>query len=458
MKIIVCGAGQVGFDIAHQLSSESNDVTVVDHDHDRLRKVSDSLDVQTVLGFASYPDVLERAGTENADMLIAVTLSDEINMVSCQVAHTLFDVPTKIARVRHKAYLEPRWQHIFSRDHMPIDVIISPENEVVAAIGRLLDAPGAIDVIGFSDGKVSLVGMRLNQDCPILNTPLRQLTELFPDLSITIVYIVRNEQPIFPKEMDQLLLGDEVYFVVDSKHISRARTIFGHEEQTATRMVIIGGGNIGFQLAINLEEREPQVNVKLIESDQQQAEFVADQLKRTVVIAGDALESEILDEASVATAETIIAVSDDDEVNVLASVLAKKKGGGRTVTLINETTYAPLISSLGIDTAISPRDITVSRILAYVRRGRIHSVHTLQGGAAEIIEADAVESASVIGSPLKDARLPKGVLIGAIVRDGVVIIPRGETAIEKGDRVIIFCPHDTISKVEKLLSVAFGYF
>lgn len=458
MKIIVCGAGQVGFDIAHQLSSESNDVTVIDHDHDRLRKVSDSLDVQTVLGFASYPDVLERAGTENADMLIAVTLSDEINMVSCQVAHTLFDVPTKIARVRHKAYLEPRWQHIFSRDHMPIDVIISPENEVVGAIGRLLDAPGAIDVIGFSDGKVSLVGMRLNQDCPILNTPLRQLTELFPDLSITIVYIVRNEQPIFPKEMDQLLLGDEVYFVVDSKHISRARTIFGHEEQTATRMVIIGGGNIGFQLAINLEEREPQVNVKLIESDQQQAEFVADQLKRTVVIAGDALESEILDEASVATAETIIAVSDDDEVNVLASVLAKKKGGGRTVTLINETTYAPLISSLGIDTAISPRDITVSRILAHVRRGRIHSVHTLQGGAAEIIEADAVESASVIGSPLKDARLPKGVLIGAIVRDGVVIIPRGETAIEKGDRVIIFCPHDTISKVEKLLSVAFGYF
>ena len=458
MKVIVCGAGQVGYDIARQLSGEENDVTVIDHDTERIRKVSESLDVQTFQGFASYPDILDRAGAENADMLIAVTLSDEINMVSCQVAHTLFNVPTKMARVRHNAYLEPSWRHLFSRDHMPIDVIISPENEVVAAIDRLLEAPGAIDVIGFAEGRVSLVGMRLNQDCPIVNTPLRQLTELFPDLNITIVYIIRDEQAIFPRDMDQLLPRDEVYFVVDSHHISRTRSIFGHEEKPAERVVIVGGGSIGFQLAQGLEKREPSINVKLIESNKERAEFVADQLDRTIVIGGDALDSEILEEASVPTAETIIAVSDDDEVNILASVLAKRYGCLRAVALINETTYAPLISPLGIDTAISPRDITVSRILEHIRRGRIHSVHTLQGGNAEVIEADAMESAPVIGVPLKEARLPKGVLVGALVRNGEVIIPRGETAIEKGDRVIIFSPHNAIKKVEKLFSVAFGYF
>jgi len=458
VKVIVCGAGQVGFDIARQLSSEDNDVTVIDDDTERLRKVSDGLDVRTLQGFASYPDILQGAGAGSADMLIAVTLSDEINMVSCQVAHTLFNVPTKMARVRHNAYLEPSWRHLFSRDHMPIDVIISPEIEVVAAIDRLLEAPGAIDIIEFADGKVSLVGMRLNQDCPIINTPLRQLTELFPDLNITIVYIVRDDKAIFPRDMDQLLPRDEVYFVVDSDHVTRARMIFGHEERPAKRVVIVGGGGIGFQLAQGLEAREPPINVKLIESKQSRAEFVADQLDRTIVICGDALDSEILEEASVLTAETIIAVSDDDEVNILASVLAKRHGCMRAVALINETTYAPLISPLGIDTAISPRDITVSRILEHIRRGRIHSVHTLQGGTAEVIEADAMESAPVIGVPLKEARLPTGVLVGALVRNGLVIIPRGETAIEKGDRVIVLAPHGTIKKVEKLFSVAFGYF
>ena len=448
----------MGFEIAQQLSGEDNDVIVIDHDTDRLRKVSEGLDVQTFQGFASYPDILDRAGAETADMLIAVTLSDEINMVSWQVAHTLFNVPTKMARVRHNAYLEPSWRDLFSRDHMPIDVLISPENEVVAAINRVLEAPGSIDVIGFADGSVSLVGMRLNQDCPIVNTPLRQLTELFPDLNITIVYIIRDGREIFPRDMDQLLPGDEVYFVVDSKHIRRARTIFGHEEKQAERIVIIGGGSIGFQLAQGLERREPSIHLKLIESNKKRAEFVADQLEQTIVISGDPLDSEILEEASVPTAETIVAVSDDDEINVLASVLAKRHGCARAVALINETTYAPLVSPLGIDTAISPRDITVSRILEHIRRGRIHSVHTLQGGNAEVIEADAMESAPVIGLPLKDARLPEGVLVGAIVRDGTVIIPRGESTIEKGDRVIVFSPHEAIKKVEKLLSVAFGYF
>ena len=458
MKVIVCGAGQVGFDIARQLSAEENDVTVVDHDYERLRKVNDALDVLTLQGFASYPDILQLAGAETTDMLIAVTQVDEINMVSCQVAHTLFNIPIKIARIRHHAYLEPTWQHLFSRDQMPIDVIISPENEVVESIGRLLEAPGATELIGFSEGSIKLVGMRLNEDCPVINTPLRQLTELFPDLNITVVYIIREEEHIYPKEMEQLLPKDEIYFVADSAHVSRAMQIFGHEEVPAQSIIIIGAGNIGLQLSKNLQQKAQGVNVKLIESDKERAEKVAEELDSTIVIHGDALEKEILEEVNVAGADTIIAVSEDDEVNILSSVLAKRYGCSRAVALINETTYAPLISPLGIDTAISPRDITVSRILEHIRRGRIHSVHSLRSGNAEVIEADALESAPVIGVPLQEAKLPRGVLVGALLRDNQVIIPRGQTMIQTGDRVIIFSPKESIKAVEKLFSVAFGYF
>lgn len=458
MKVIVCGAGQVGFDIARQLSTENNDVTVIDHDYERLRKVNDSLDVLTLQGFASYPDILQLAGAESTDMLIAVTQVDEINMVSCQVAHTLFNIPIKMARIRHHAYLEPSWRHLFSRDQMPIDVIISPENEVVESIDRLLAVPGATDVISFSEGIVRLVGMRLNDDCPVINTPLRQLTELFPDLNITIVYIIREELHIFPKDMEQLLPKDEVYFVADSSHVKRAMQIFGHEEIPAQSIVLIGAGNIGLQLSKLIEERESGINIKLIESNKERAESVAEHLKNTIVINGDPLETEILEEANIGSAETILAVSEDDEVNILSSVLAKRYGCSRAVALINETTYAPLISPLGIDTAINPRDITVSRILEHIRRGKIHSVHSLRTGDAEIIEADAMESAPVIGIPLQDAKLPDGVLVGALVRDKKVIIPRGESIIEKGDRVIIFTPKTAIKNVEKLFSVAFGYF
>tara|TARA_B100000029_G_scaffold384062_1_gene379557 strand:- start:62 stop:1438 length:1377 start_codon:yes stop_codon:yes gene_type:complete len=458
VKVIVCGAGQVGFDIARQLSAEDNDVIVIDHDYERLRKVNDALDVMTLQGFASYPDILQLAGAETTDMLIAVTQVDEINMVACQVAHTLFNIPIKIARIRHHAYLEPNWQHLFSRDQMPIDVIISPENEVVESIGRLLESPGATEIIGFSEGRIKLVGMRLNEDCPVINTPLKQLTELFPDLNITVVYIIREEEHIHPKEMEQLLPKDEIYFIADSAHVGRAMQIFGHEEVPAQNIVIIGAGNIGLQLCKKLQKNAQGINIKLIESNKERAQKVAEELDATIVIHGDALEKEILEEVNIAGTDTIIAVSDDDEVNILSSVLAKRYGCFSAVALINETTYAPLISPLGIDTAISPRDITVSRILEHIRRGRIHSLHSLQSGNAEVIEADALESAPVIGVPLQDAKLPRGVLVGALLRDNQVIIPRGQTMIQTGDRVIIFSPKEAIKAVEKLFSVAFGYF
>ncbi len=410
MKVIVCGAGQVGFNIAHYLASENNDVTIIDQRPELIRKVSDTLDVQVVLGFASHPAVLEQAGAGDADMIIAVTAADEVNMVACQVAHSLFNVPTKIARVRSQSYLAPIWANLFSREHLPIDVIISPEIEVARAITRRLQVPGAIDVIPLVGDKVRLIGVRCTAQCPLINTPLRQLTVLFPDLAIVIIGIVRDGKAIVPTSDDQMLEGDEVYFVVDTEHADRALSAFGREDQEARRIVIFGGGNIGMFLAQQLEAARPGTSIKVIESNKERAEFVAKELGHTVVIHGDVLDPEILEEASVAAAEAVVAVTNDDETNILAGLLAKRSGCRRTMALINKTTYNALVAPLGIDVAINPRTITVSNILQHVRRGRIHAVHSLHEGFGELIEADALETSPLVGKPLRDVKLPSGVL------------------------------------------------
>lgn len=458
MKVIVCGAGQVGSNIARYLASEKNDVTIIDQDTALVEKISDSLDVQGVVGFASHPDVLERAGARDADLIIAVTYSDEVNMVACQVAHSLFDVPTKIARIRQQSYLQPIWADLFSRNHMPIDAIISPEIEVARAINRRLSIPGAFDAIPLSDGKITLIGVRCDAECPVINTPLRHLTALFPDLHITVVGIIRDDRKFVPTGDDEMLPGDEVYFVADSAHLDRALAAFGHEEQAARRLIIVGGGHIGLFLADTIEEEHRDFDVKLIEIDRKRAEFVAQELTRTVVIQGDALDVEILTEANVKATETIITVTNDDEVNILASLLAKRYGAQRSITLINNTTYAPLMGSLGIDAVVSPRGITVSTILQHVRRGRIRSVHSLGEGFGEIIEADALETSRLVGVPIREAKLPEGVIIGALVRDGEVIIPRGDTVVRINDRVVLFAAADAVRKVEKMFSVRLEFF
>lgn len=458
MKVIVCGAGQVGFNIAHYLAGENNDVTIIDQRPDLIRKVSDTLDVQVVLGFASHPAVLEQAGAGDADMIIAVTAADEVNMVACQVAHSLFNVPTKIARVRSQSYLAPIWANLFSREHLPIDVIISPEIEVARAITRRLQVPGAIDVIPLVGDKVRLIGVRCTENCPLINTPLRQLTVLFPDLAIVIIGIVRDGKALVPTSEDQMLEGDEVYFVVDTAHVDRALTAFGREDQEARRIVIFGGGNIGLFLAQQLEAARPGTSIKIIESNKERAEAVAKSVGHTVVIHGDALDPEILEEASVGAAEAVVAVTNDDETNILSGLLAKRYGCRRTMALINKTTYNPLVAPLGIDVAVNPRAITVSNILQHVRRGRIHAVHSLHEGFGELIEADALETSSLVGKPLRDVKLPGGVLLGAVVHDGKVVSPRGSTVIHPGDRVILFATADAVKKVEKMFSVRLEYF
>lgn len=458
MKVIVCGAGQVGSNIARYLAGENSDVTVIDRSPELIRKISDALDVKGLVGFASHPDVLEQAGAGDADMVVAVTYSDEVNMVACQICHSIFEVPTKIARVRHQSYLDPAWSDLFSRDHLPIDHIISPEIEVARAISRRLQIPGAFDVIPLADGKVSLIGVHCTEETPILNAPLRQLTGMFPDLHIVIVGIQRDGQGIVPTGDDRLYAGDDVYFVAETAHLTRAMAAFGHEEREARRVIIVGGGNIGLNLAQRVERTNPHVALKLIETDKARAELVAQRLDRTVVIHGNALDTEILEEANVAATEAIVAVSNDDEVNILGSLLAKRYGCRRAVTLVNKTSYGALVGSLGIDTVVSPRAITISSILQYVRRGRIRSVHSLSEGFGELIEAEALETSSLVGVPIRQARLPEGVLIGAIVRGDRVVLPRGDTTVRAGDRVIIFAATSSVKKVERLFSVKLEFF
>ena len=458
MKIVVCGAGQVGFNIARHLSMEGNDVIVIDTSPDLIRRINDNLDAQGVVGHASRPDVLDRAGISDADMIIAVTHTDEVNMVACQVAHSLFEVPTKIARVREQSYLDPAWSNLFSRDHLPIDVIISPEVEVAHAIIRRLQVPGSFEMIPLADDKVRLIGVRCDVHCPLINTPIKQLTQLFPDLSIVIVGLMRQDEPVRLTGEDELLVGDDVYFVVETGHVSRAMSAFGYDEPEARRLLICGGGNVALLLAQEIEAGEAGITVKIIEGDAERAATVASLLSGTVVLHGDVLDPEILEEAGVSSTDTVVTVTHDDETNILASLLAKRHGARRAITLLNKGTYEPLIAVLGIDVVVSPRNITASTILQHVRRGRIHAVHTLRDGFGELIEAEALETSSLVGQPLRDIDLPSGVMIGAIVRRGQVISPRGNTVVEHKDRVVLFATSDAVRKVEKLFSVRLEYF
>ncbi|MCF6196194.1 MAG: Trk system potassium transporter TrkA [Emcibacter sp.] len=458
MKVIICGAGQVGFNIARHLASEQHDVTVIDRSPELIAKIQSSLDVQALVGYASHPDLLEQAGAADADMIIAVTLFDEVNMVACQVAHSLFGVPKKIARVRAQNYLASMWQDLFSRDHMPIDVIISPEIEVAQAAIRRLEVPGAFDMVSFCDGKVRAVGVRLSEDCPVVDTPLRQLTELFPDLNIIVTSIIRGGKLIIPSSDDQLLVGDNIYFVSEDSHVERALSVFGSDEKEARRIIIVGGGNVGAFIAEKLINNDSKIQVKIIELDVEKAKTIAKNIPKAIVLNGDALDVDIQKEANVKAAETIIAVTNDDKVNILSSLLAKQAGCRRAITLINNHTFGPMTYSVGIDAFVDPRQTTVSSILQHMRRGRIRSLQNLAGGAAEVLEAVALETSPLVGKPLRDVRLPDGIIIGSVVHDGEVIVPRGGTIIRPDDIVVIFTRLDMIKKVEDLFSVRLEYF
>ncbi|MCD6034496.1 MAG: Trk system potassium transport protein TrkA [Rickettsiales bacterium] len=459
MRIIICGAGQVGTSIARQLAKESHDVTIIDHSGDSIRRISDSLDVNTYIGFASHPSVLEEAGASHADMLIAVTGTDEVNMVTCQVAKSLFNVPKKIARVRNQNYLEEQWKDLYRQDHLPIDVIISPELEVARAVNQRLHVPGAIETIPFINGKLKVLAVRCSMDCPLIDRPLYRLNERLHNSLISIVGILRGEHLLIPGENERLMPGDEVFFITPSENVPHAMELFGFEGREARRLIIIGGGNIGLYLAQELEAAHEDTRIKIIELDRERAEFIAGKLERTTVINGSALEHEILQEANVWGAETVIAVSNNDQVNILASLLAKRFGAKRALTLVKSDSYTPLMSSLGIDVDVNPREITVSSILQHIRcEGNIKAVHTICNGAAEIIEAKADASSPIIGKMLKSLELPSQVMVGMIVRDKTMVIPTENTIIHAGDCLIMLCMAAAVKTVEDVFSVKFEYF
>ena len=461
MKVIICGAGQVGYHIARYLSIENNDVTVIDTSPQLIQKIHDSLDVKGVVGFASHPDVLEEADAGDSDMLVAVAASDEVNMTACQVAHSLFNIPKKIARIRARSYLNPVWSSLFSRGHMPIDEIISPEIEVAKAIGQRMRVPGALDMIPIAGDTLRLVGVYCDENCPIINTPLRQLAVLFPDLNIVIVSIVRAGRTIIPNMDDQMLAGDEVYFISETSHVSRAMTAFGQAQDEARRVTILGGGAIGLYLAEELEANHPEITLQVIESEKKRAQYVAQTLERSMILQGDALDPNILEEGNVAKSETVISVTNDDKVNIISSLLVKQMGGARTVTLVNESNYSPMMRSLGGDVVVSPRAITVSTILQHVRRGRIKSVHSLGDELGELIEAEALETSPLVGVPFEKINLPKGVILAAIIRvseNNKILLPRKDTVIMAGDHVVLFSSPDMVKKVEKMLRVRPDFF
>ncbi|MGD1869716.1 MAG: Trk system potassium transporter TrkA [Neomegalonema sp.] len=457
MQVIVCGAGQVGYQIARHLAAEGNDVVVIDRSEDLVAKITETIDVRGVTGFASLPNVLERAGARDADMLIAATYSDEVNMVACQVAHTIFEVPRKIARVRSQAYLEPQWRDMFRRDHMPIDVIISPEIEVAQVVLRRLNSPSAFDSANFLDGQVRVIGTRLPDDCPIVNTPIRQLTALFPDLRAVIVAYVRDGKLLSASPEDQLFPGDEVYFIADEAHVNRTLGLFGQTTQSAARVVLVGAGNIGVQVAQELERSG--VRCKLIERDRNRAEEAAERLERTIVLHGDALDQEILREANVTEAHAIATLTDDDKVNVLCCALAKDLGCRRAIALTNDPNFSSLSEPLGIDAFVNPRAATVSTILRHVRRGRIRALYSLRDGEGEVFEAQVLPTSVMAGKRLRDLDLPNSVLFGAVLSsDNTLKRPNGELTIQAGDNGVIFALKNDLKQIENLLRVSLEFF
>jgi trk system potassium uptake protein TrkA len=458
MKVIICGAGQVGWQIARHLSSERNDVVVVDNNADLIRRATDTLDVQGIAGHASYPDILDRAGARDADMVIAATYSDEVNMVTCQVAHSVFAVPRKIARLRAQSYLNAIYSDLYRRDHMPIDVVISPEREVAEAALRRLNAPAAFDTEEFLDGRVTLLGLQLDENCPVLDTPLRQLTDLFSTLRTIVVGIRRAGRLFSPEPGDQLFADDQIYVMSHSDDVNRTLEIFGKRVRRQERIVIIGGGNVGLAVARALEARVDRVRARIIERDRACAERAADALERTIVLHGDGLDTELQAEANVARADAVLAVTDDDKVNLLAAVRAKEAGCPMTICLVNDPTLTPLLAPLRIDAYINPRATTVSSILRHIRHGRVRGVYSIGDAEAEVIEAQVLSTSPIAGQQIRDVDFPEGALVGALQKGGRVVKPTGSVRIEEGDVIVLFVLSDDVPDVERLFQVSIDFF
>ena len=449
MKTIIVGAGEVGLNIARHLTQENHNVVIIDNDPRRLKRVNETVDVQTILGMGCHPDILEQSGAETADMLIAVTKSDEINMVACQMGYSLFNIPTKIARVRHPAYLELTAGHLFTPDNMPVDVIISPEVEVADSVMRTISLPAAFDVKEFAQGQILMVGVRIDADSPVINVPLQDLAKAGQS-EFVVMAIFRDDRIITPVGVDHMEEGDEIYFICLGKDIHDIMSLLGYEaRQHIRRAMIIGGGSTGEEICSRFEQAG--IATKLFVEEIARANYLADTLNHTTVIHGTGLDREILQEENIADMDMVLAVTPNDEENLLSSVMARDLGVENIVTRINRVDYMHFSESLGLKKILSPLEITASRILQYVRRGHIYGLHAIHQGSAQVFEVLVHKESEVEGQQISAIELPEGVTIGAIYSEkSGVILPRHTTVINRGDRVILFSTVEKLSEVEEL--------
>ena len=452
MRVVICGAGQVGHNVAAYLARDANDITIVDPDSRLISSVTNEIDVNGVVGHFSSPEVLSKAGLAEADIIIAAGPDDETNMVACQVAHSLFDTPKKIARVRNQDYLDASWNNLFSKDHMPIDMVISPEVEVAKAIYERLAITGATESIPICNHELYFVGAICEDNCPIVHTPLRQLKSLFPHFFINIVSILRGGVSVSLDGDSQIMEGDEIFFIVETQNIPTVMSYLGIECFDSQNIKILGGGRVGASLGLLIEKSMPAARVTIIETDEARSVFLAQEMDRALVIHGDCLLTSILKEAEVGQADTLVAVTNEDETNALCSLQAKYMGCKRVITLIKRASYTPMLLSTTIDAIISPQDITVSRIMHHVRRGRVKAVHKLRGGTSELIEAITSETCKIINQPIQDLHLPEGIRIASIKRDGAFIFPDVDTVVKSGDVVTIFARSEQAHKVDAFFS------
>ena len=457
MKIIILGAGQVGGTLAEHLANEQNDITVVDTDGDKLRALQDRLDIGTVIGGASHPNILYKAGAEDAEMLIAVTNSDEINMMACQVAHTLFKTTTTISRVRSPSYLAHQEQ-LFNRENIPVNVIIGPEQLVTQNIQRLIANPGALQVLDFAEGRVQLVAVKAYHDGPIVGQELQEIRKHMPKVDTRVAAIFRRGRPIIPEGNTVVEAGDEVFFIAARENIRAVMSELRKIDKPYKRVMIAGGGNIGATLAFNIEGK---YRVKVIEKSYSRCRLLSERLKHAIVLNGSAAEPKLLSSENIESTDVFCALTNNDESNIMMSMLAKRMGAKKVITLIANPAYADLVGD-EIDIAISPQEITISSLLTHVRKGDISNVHSLRRGAAEAIEVTAhgdTYSSKVVGRRLDEITLPDGVTIGAIVRGEEVIIAHSHIVVEPDDHVILFLVDSSrIKAVEKLFAVGLGFF
>ena len=455
MNIIICGAGRVGFTIAKLLTEQNHSVTVIDQSSEDIQKINETLDVKAIVGKATYPSILEKADASDADMIIAVTRNDEINMLICQIAFTAFKIPKKIARIRSQNYLDPKFSKLYNKENLPIDVIISPEIEIAKSIQRKLESPGALDNIPFADNKIKLLEIFIDETCPISEIKLNELTKKFPKLNANILGVIRDEKFIFLKKNDVIKKNDKAYVIINSLQTKETLSAFGHNEKISNKILIIGGGNIGLNLAKNIEKSFEDARLKIIEKDKKRAEFIANELNNTIVINGNGLDEDILSEVNLEDVETVIALTNDDEDNLMLSVLIEKfSKNKKTMALINKPNYSILKSSLKIDDLIDPRMTTVSSILKHVHKGTIETAYSILNGDYEVIEADIIETSELINKELKNCELPDEIRIGAVLRKNEIIIPRSDFIFKKEDTVVFLTKKDQLPLVESMFRLS----